>query len=438
MVVPDLKKQIVDNWPEFIEDLRSMIAIASVSGPSKPAAPFGLGPKQALEQVVKLGRAYGFEAGIINQAMAYVQWGPDDEHYIGIVGHLDVVAAGSGWTSPAFSLQERDGRYYGRGILDNKGPILACLYGLKLLKDAGVKLNQTIRLIFGSDEESGSRDVVLYLRQAQAPQLGFTPDCKFPVVYGERGIVNYEIQTPLPVADLAQFSAISGDQAKDHVPDALMMNILGQSLTGTGQRTPTNAPELGHNAILSLAQQITVQRLGPLTLQAYAQWLQRSFVDQYHGEGLGLDWSDQASGPLILAPYALQKTKMGLSLQLAIRYPVTISEDQITTQLQQVLLPKSTLQVIRRLPGILKDPQLPFIQSLSKIYGQVTGTQLAPVTTTGATYARVMPNIVAFGPSFPGQKGIAHRQDEWVAKADLQQMMMIYTQAILMLGQQKG
>lgn len=429
---------ISQNWSEFMADLKTMIAIPSVLGTPQDGAPFGPGPKQALAQVLALGQRYGFKTGLSHDAMAYVQWGDDDTHYVGIVGHLDVVAAGTGWTSPAYTLTQRAGRYYGRGILDNKGPIMACLYGLKLLKEAGVQPKQTIRLIFGSDEESGSRDVALYLKQEKPPFCGFTPDCKFPVVYGERGIVNYALQTPMSSADLARFSDIEGAQAKDHVPDAVTMTVDGQTITATGRRAPTNAPELGQNALLALAQKLTAAQLGPKALQIYGQWLLTHFLDQYHGETLGLDWSDPASGRLLLTPYALRKTATGLTLEVAIRYPVTYTEAQITTQLTKGLLPNSQLTVIRRLPSVLKSPELPFIQMLSRVYGQITGAAAAPVTTTGATYARSMPNIVAFGPSFPGQKGIAHRQDEWVAKTDLQKMMAIYTQSILALSQMKG
>ena len=105
--------------------------------------------------------------------------------------------AGTNWSMPPFDLTKRGDRFYGRGILDNKGPSMACLYGMKLLKDMGVTMDHTIRLVFGSDEENGSADMIKYLDEESAPIYGFTPDCKYPAVYGERGIVNYAIKTPI-------------------------------------------------------------------------------------------------------------------------------------------------------------------------------------------------------------------------------------------------
>lgn len=229
----------------FIQALRHMMQIKSVRGPQQADAPFGRGPRMALTTAVELGKAYGFKTGIVNSAMAYIQWGDDDQHYIGIVGHLDVVYAGETvWYFPPYDLSEKAGRLYGRGILDNKGPSIACLFAMKLLKDAGFQPKRTIRLILGSDEESGSADVPLYLAKEAPPEFGFTPDCKFPVVYGERGIVNFNLRTPITDDSLDKVATITGDQASDHVPDHLQATINNKHYTASGIRAPSNAPEL--------------------------------------------------------------------------------------------------------------------------------------------------------------------------------------------------
>ncbi len=164
-----LQALIAAHRDEFFKDLASIIAIPSVKGPAAPHAPFGLAPRQVLDAVVALGQAYGFKAQVVSDAMAYVQWGDNDQNYLGVVGHLDVVAAGDGWTSDPITLTKRGDRWYARGVLDNKGPAISCLFGLKLLKDAGLQPQRTIRLIFGSDEESGSADVPMYLAQEAPP-----------------------------------------------------------------------------------------------------------------------------------------------------------------------------------------------------------------------------------------------------------------------------
>lgn len=434
----DITTAINEHRQEFLEDLAKIIEVQSVRGNAEPRAPFGNGPRQALDVVVDIAKGYGFKTGIVNDAVAYAQWGEDDQHYIGVVGHLDVVAAGDGWTDDPFELSDRRGVLYARGVLDNKGPIMSVLFGLKLLKDLGFKPQKTIRVVFGSDEESGSADIPLYLEKEAAPEFGFTPDGKFPAVYGERGIVNYEIDTPLLPMDLDQITPIEGDQAKDHVPDRVVVKINGQYLEAKGKRSPTNAPELGVNALTVMARKALEQNLAKDGLKAYFKWFFESFNEKHFGQGLGIDFEDEDSGKLIVTPYLLQKSEGGLKLEIAIRYPVSFTEADVTDGLKKAVIPGSKIKVIRRIPGTMHDKRDPRIKILSDVYERVTGLDGTPVTTTGATYARSVPNIIAFGPSFPGQKGIAHKQDEWMDEEDLMMNMEIYMNALVKLTDKEG
>ena len=419
---------------EFIAMLRQMIAIPRVRGIAAPHAPFGQAPKDALELAVKLGAAYGFKTDIVNDAMAVIQWGDNNDDFIGIVGHLDVVPAGeSNWVTPPFDLDERDGRLYGRGILDNKGPIMACLFGMKLLKDAGYQPKKTIRLILGSDEESGSADVLRYLQSEPAPRFGFTPDCKYPVVYAERGIINYKVTTTLPESALAVIGEIVGDMSLDHVPDHLTTTLNGQQLTATGVRVPTNAPEQGVNALTELAKQIVAAEAVPAALHDYCAWLVAALAEKHYGEGLDMAFVDEDSGKLIVTPYSLTTAPTSITLELAMRYPVTFSEADVTAALEKAVPAGSKIEVTRTIPSVMHDKDDINVQRLSQVYADLTGLDGTPVTTTGATYSRVMPNIVAFGPSFPGQKGIAHKENEWMIESDLKMCMMIDMGALVAL-----
>lgn len=153
------RTEIEQNWEEYVALLKEAIAIPSVKGKGEAGAPFGVEARQALDYVIGKAKTYGLQTQIIKDAMGYAQLG-EGEEYIGVVGHLDVVAAdGQGWLSSPFKLDEREGYFYGRGVLDNKGPILSCLFALKLLKERNFKPRLPIRIIFGTDEESGSADV---------------------------------------------------------------------------------------------------------------------------------------------------------------------------------------------------------------------------------------------------------------------------------------
>ncbi len=428
------RTKIEQNWEEYVSLLEGAIAIPSVKSEAGAGAPFGAKPRQVLDYVMEKAQSYGLETQIVKDAMGYAQLG-EGEDYIGVVGHLDVVAAdGPGWLSPPFKLEEREGYFYGRGVLDNKGPILSCLFALKLLKERNFKPRLPIRIIFGTDEESGSADVPLYLSEEKAPVFGFTPDCKFPVVYGERGVVALELTTRFAHGVLDSLGDFHGAMAKDFVPDDIQLSGGRQTYSAKGLRTPSNAPELGKNAITALAA-LLQNNLENRELRHYFSWLTHSFHEKHFGQGVGIAFADQESGRLILTPYKIKRENNLIHLSLSIRYPVTVTEEQVMNALSENLYAGTSIKIIRSLPGTYVDKTKQEIQVLSNIYEEVTGLNGQPVTTTGATYARSMPNIVAFGPSFPGEKGIAHKENEYIKIEHLKQMVEIYMKSIERLGQ---
>lgn len=434
MSTHDFRELIEKNKTQFYDDLAKIIAIPSVKEKPELGAPYGIQNKKVLEKIIEIAESYGFQAQLVDNALAYIQVG-SAEDYIGIIGHLDVVAAGGKWTYPPFKLTQANGKLYGRGILDNKGPIFSCLYGLKLLSEQGYRLNKTLRIIFGTDEESGSSDINCYLESEKAPTFAFTPDCKYPVVYGERGIINVEMISILPPESLARISEIEGDQARSFVPDMLTCSLEGEMLSVRGKRAPSNAPELGENAITLLAEKIK-NHTEDSVLKAYFTGLYDALHEKHHGEGMEMAWQDEMSGKLSMTPYLLEKTTTEFKLGLSIRYPVSYTEAQILAGLEKVAnqaeIP-TKVALIRSLPSLLVDKNRLEIKQLTKAYGDVTGLDSTPVTTTGATYARFLPETVAFGPSFSGQKGIAHNVDEYMDEEDLLLNMEIYMNAILNL-----
>lgn len=427
-----VQELIAENWEDFLQVLKGVLEIPSVKGPAEKEAPFGKAPQEVLTHVLKLGQDYGFKTKNIQNAMGFVEWGPATSEYIGILGHLDVVAAGKGWSFPPFALSEKEGRYYGRGILDNKGPLMSCFYALKLLKDAGFQPKKRIRIIFGTDEESGMSDLPYYLAEEKPPIFGFTPDCKYPVVYGERGVVRLAIQTPLPAHDLAQLGNFSGEQGLAFVPDKLATTFAGKKIAVTGKRAPSNAPELGENAITLLGEALLNKAL-PESLAQYFSWLVKSFAAKHFGEGLNLALEDEDSGKLILTPVLLKKNSEDITLTVSFRYPVSFTEEEVVAGVKKALMPGSSVILLSSMKSLKVDKNQPEIKKLSKVYEEVTGLDGTPVTTTGATYARKMPHTVAFGPSFPGQKGIAHNQDEYMDVTDLKKNMEIYLKSIMAL-----
>ncbi len=129
----------------------------------------------------------GFRTKQCGNLCGYAEIG-QGEKLIDILSHLDVVPAGDGWDSDPFSLTEREGRLYGRGVVDDKGPTIAVLYAMKEILDSGIPLEGRVRILFGCSEETGStEDIDFYKATEEIPQLGFTPDADFPVIHGEKG-----------------------------------------------------------------------------------------------------------------------------------------------------------------------------------------------------------------------------------------------------------
>ncbi|MDO4680280.1 MAG: Sapep family Mn(2+)-dependent dipeptidase [Aerococcus sp.] len=357
--------QVEQNRSQMLQTIKHITSIQSDHQPSTPDAPYGLGIKRALGATLKEAESLGFKVVNGDGYFGYASYGEDD-HYIGVMGHLDTVPPGEGWTSDPFTCVERDGKLYARGILDNKGPILTCLYALYALKQLGITPKRELRIVFGTSEETGFQDIPHYLEREQPPIIGFTPDCKYPVVYAERGRLLVQIE------------------CKD---EAALIYLLNHYILNT----------------------------------------------QGFGETLGLRYHDDEFGDLQTRNDQIKTVVDHYALELAISYPAKLTADVLLEKLRDTL-PDYTVTALSNWDPVYFDRERPAIQVLSEIYGRMTGLDSTPVTTTGGTYAKVMPNIFPFGPSFPGQKGIAHHPDEWMAIEDLMLNAKIYALALYQLA----
>lgn len=336
---------------EMIEGIKRIVRIESVESKAGTDAPFGEGVRHALDEALKLSQELGFETVDVNHYMGYASYGHSDD-YVCACGHLDVVPVGEGWKHPPFSAYEKDGVIYSRGILDNKGPILSCLYALTALKRLGFYPEREIRIIFGCDEESGFKDLEYYLKHEKAPIAGFTPDCKYPVVYAERGRAVIQVK-----ADI------------DH-----LISFMNDYILNT----------------------------------------------QNKGERLGIDYYNDEFGQLEIRNYHLTKK----DFTFAISYPAGLTLEEILRKFKHIK--NYEFNVVSHFKPVYFDKEAPMMKIMKRTYEKVTGKDGTPVTTTGGTYAKMMPHIVPFGPSFPGQKGIGHHPNEWMTREDLITNAKIY------------
>lgn len=360
--------------PMLFDGLRRMVAIPSIRGKEEPDAPFGRGPKQALEEVLKISAELGFHTKNIDDKIGYAQYGENrsDGAYYGIFGHVDVMPLGEGWNSPPLSLTLREGKLFGRGTLDNKGPILSNLYALYVLKENGVTFDRPVRIVFGTNEETGFGCVKHYLTKEIPPTFGWTPDCKWPVVYGERGRLKVRVSLPESmVADLYDFA--------------------NRKLLHTNHR----------------------------------------------GEELGIAYQDEDFGMMQLRGETFGIEENQHYVEWTMCYPASCTKSDLLNQITMHLPEKATLEVISHWAPVLYDKSSKYVQALQQVYTDVTKSDSIPVTTTGGTYAKIIPNIIAYGPSFPGQRDIAHLPNEWIGIKDLETDTIIYGLALLALSNMK-
>lgn len=359
---------------QMIDHIVEVVKIPSLESEPAENAPFGIEVNNALLKALEISEGLGFKTKNIDGYMGYAQFGEGDD-YVAVVGHLDVVPTEEGWINPPFSGHIENGKIYSRGILDNKGPIMSALYGLYAIKEAKLKLTKPVRIIFGTDEESGFEDLTYYLTKEKPPIMGFTPDCKYPVVYGERGRAKISIGVN-----------IDGENSSD------------------------------------------------LTKEFF------EFVNQYFlssksdGDRLGINYNDEEFGIMQLRGYKLDNSENHLNFECVLSYPAVCTIEQIITQIQSKMSSNLKLKLVQNYNPVKFEKDCFLVKSLQEAYEEVTNLDGTPVTTTGGTYAKAMPNIVPFGPSFPGQKGIGHNPNEYMDISDIVLNAKIYSQAIYKLA----
>ncbi|HEX8154191.1 MAG TPA: M20/M25/M40 family metallo-hydrolase, partial [Thermoanaerobaculia bacterium] len=113
--------------------------------------------------------------------------GPAGAPVVGLIVHGDVVAVDAdAWSFPPFGGTSDEQFVYGRGSVDDKGPLVQALLAMKALEQSGVARTHTIRLLVGSEEESEAVEMKEYLATHAAPDYSLVLDAQFPVVAGEK------------------------------------------------------------------------------------------------------------------------------------------------------------------------------------------------------------------------------------------------------------
>lgn len=478
-----IEENIQKNKDEAVQTLRSLISIKSVGGDAVTVRtgngdetavyPFGQGVQDAYAFMLAKAEECGFDTCDVDHYGGHIEWKGSDSsaETVGILAHLDTVPEGEGWEHAPFAADIDDGYIWGRGAIDDKGPLVACFYAMKNLKDAGYVPAKTIKLILGLDEETNWFGMDHYLENMPKPDYGFSPDAFFPVLNGEKGILEFKIAAKLKRTTVKglELRKLSGGNAVNMVPDRaravvhdddpkrydriremaeqyemtsgyqLSVRKMGKSLeiSAKGKASHGSTPERGVNAI-----SILIGFLGQLN---FINEDLCGFFDFYNdcigmatdGSKIGCAMSDEPSGPLSMNVGIAEYDGQAISVRCDIRYPVTKTSDEV----YRLIMPKideyglGVLKGLDRAP-IYFEPDSPMIKAFMGCYQEETGDmESKPIVIGGGTYARTCDNMAAFGAMFPGDPQLEHEPNEKLSLKRFEQMLMIYTDAIWRLTQ---
>ncbi|WLR45974.1 dipeptidase PepV [Halobacillus litoralis] len=440
---------------EYLDNVMELLKIPSVFEEDH-VYPYGKPIHEALEKMLSIGDEDGFLTKNVDGHGGHIEFGDGDE-MIGVLGHLDVVPAGEGWTTPPFEPTIRDGKLFARGAQDDKGPVMAAYIAMKILKEQGFQPRKKIRLILGTDEERDWKGINYYFKNETMPSLGFTPDASFPVIHAEKGLLDSYITYPVPENEgETKVVSVHGGDRLNMVPDEAVawiespLNIVEvfndysaqYKLKGTvraaggryevkvkGNAVHASKPEEGLNAITALLRFLQFLPLDG-EYELFIQKIYKAF-ETTDGKGLNVKQMDEVSGALTSNLGSIVIDEHTCKLGFNLRYPVSADYNGIDQQLKDFAAKnRGTYEVYDHLASIHLEKDHPFVRTLLSVYNKVTGEEAAVKTMGGATYARALEAGVAFGALFDDSPDTAHQKDEHVRISDMIKAIEIYAESL--------
>lgn len=432
-----------------LKDLAEIIAIPSVAGESEGIYPYGKICAKALDKAQELAEKYGFRTENHEYRCMSVIYG-EGENEIGIVCHLDVVPAGDGWSVEPYALTVADNLYMGRGTHDDKGPFIQSLYTLRFFKENDIKLPFAVRLILGSDEEVGSSDLEYFVMVRKPPMFSFTPDSEFPVCIGEKGILSAEAEfcgLPENIKEIKggtvsnavagkAYAIISGDYDLNGTDNITVSTCDdGIRVEAIGKTSHAAMPESGVNAISLLLNYLfengVAEKSGFLSLIADA-------TGEYLGKTLNIAAENADFGYLTCVGGVINGSNGKVTQSFNIRYLPETPYGEIVSAIENAVSPYGgKVAVVAQSDGYFVSADDEKIKALTKACEAVLGIECKPYTMGGGTYARWLPNTVAFGSAIESERnylgserGGPHQRDEYISEKEFFYGMEIYSRAI--------
>lgn len=456
----ELKKYIDEHFNETLNSIIKLIQIRTVKGVATNDAPYGIELKKGLNEVLEIAKSLGFKVKNLDNYVGYAEYG-EGKDYVAILGHIDVVPEGDheNWSVPPYAGKIVGDELVARGAIDNKGPIVSALYALKAVVDTEPNFNKRVRVIFGTNEESGDEDIKYYLSKEQPPKYAFTPDGRFPVIFSEKGIYTFSFRKKLDLSSSKIVELKSGTRS-NIVPETAILKVKnisqeqlktaiskvesysynrfeidGDIVKCIGKSAHASSPQKGVNALLGIYQLLDLILDESDSAKEFVRFIAKKVGETYDGANLGIKTVNDEVGDLTISAGITDIINNEIFVKFNIRYPNTTDEKTLDSRLSEagkngnVVFFKENHN-----PPLYFEKNSPLVKELQEVYYEVTGRDEEPAALGGGTYAKLMPNTVAFGPNFKEYKGNAHSFDESINLGMLKQGMEIYARAILRLS----
>ena len=447
----------------MVWDLCQFIALPTVNNNNpKPGMPFGEEIYRGFRWVKEKASRFQFEVTEFDGYALQIDIG-SGERVIGMLCHLDVVPGGEGWETDPFEAVIKDGLIYGRGTVDDKGPLICCLYAAKYMwENRLIPADSRLRIIVGGDEEREWKDIAYYCEHAEPPEISFAADGKFPLVFGEKGLIDFDYIWSLKRKSKApiRLEKLSGGMARNSVPAGADFVLRTKKSTDVAETIARAGDEMGYDIQVNTDEaSVTVHVAGlgchamvperginavsrairllavlgeELDCSSFVASYERFIGDDYTGKRMGCDCCDEESGTLTFNPGRMEMKGDMIQLLAGIRYPVSKKYDTFARRIEAVAKEMDCrCKIIDHMDPIYFKRDDTVVVLLEKAYREVTGDCInQPFTVGAATFARTMPNTVAFGPIFPEQEEMSHLPNEFISIEDLNKTTEIYINAL--------
>lgn len=448
---------IENNKNEIIDSLSELIKFPSVSDENSSSQyPFGEECNNALNYILELGNSMGFRTKNVDGYCGYIEFG-EGEEIVGIIGHLDVVPADiqDGWTTPPFSPTIRDGKLFGRGSIDDKGPVIASLYAMKAIKDSS-NISKRVRLILGLNEEKSWKCINYYKTHEEHPSIGFSPDANFPAIYAEKGIMSVELKHNFKIKNYDILEIDCKNNAINVVPKYCSIKLKKNYDSSSNLKETKNIKLTEENDILlvesfGIAAHAAHPELGNNAIKNLVNYLINNFefdtpylkilyeiglFDTESPKFMNNKKIEDESGILTSNTAILNYIDNKLCISINLRVPVTFSLDDIFSKYENL---KSSFKDLEVQKLGLQDPLYVekdnfLVKTLVDIFNKKACLNESPIAIGGGTYARAFPNFISYGATMPGDKDMCHQVDEFIEIDKLILASKIYAEAIYELS----